>query len=72
MNDLDKKEDLTRLTFDDMELKENILRGIYSHGFETPSSIQQKGILPVARGLDVIGQAQSGTGKTATFAIGVL
>jgi len=72
MNDLEENEDLTRLTFDDMDLKENILRGIYSHGFETPSSIQQKGILPVARGLDVIGQAQSGTGKTATFAIGVL
>ena len=51
MNDLEDNEDLTRLTFDDMDLKENILRGIYSHGFETPSSIQQKGILPVSRGL---------------------
>lgn len=71
MTDLEE-ETLERMRFDDMELKENILRGIYSHGFETPSNIQQKGILPVARGFDVIGQAQSGTGKTATFAIGTL
>lgn len=66
------KEDLTELKFDDMGLKEELLRGVYSHGFEAPSSIQQKGIVAVAKGLDVIGQAQSGTGKTATFAIGSL
>ena len=66
------KEEYTRITFDEMDLKESLLRGVYSHGFEAPSSIQQKGILPVAKGLDVIGQAQSGTGKTATFAIGCL
>ena len=66
------EEDLTKLNFDHMDLKENLLRGVYSHGFECPSSIQQKGIVPVSKGLDVIGQAQSGTGKTATFAIGSL
>jgi len=58
--------------FDDMNLKEALLRGIYAYGFERPSAIQQKAILPFVSGRDVIAQAQSGTGKTATFAIGVL
>ena len=57
-------------TFDTMDLPENLLRGIYSHGFERPSAIQQKGIKPIATGRDILGQAQSGTGKTATFCIG--
>ena len=57
-------------TFDDMELPENLLRGIYSYGFERPSRIQQKGIKPIMMGRDILGQAQSGTGKTATFCIG--
>jgi len=48
------------------------LRGIYSYGFEKPSMIQQKAICPTISGRDIIAQAQSGTGKTATFAIGVL
>jgi translation initiation factor 4A len=56
--------------FDDMGLPENLLRGIYSYGFERPSVIQQKGIKPISMGKDVLGQAQSGTGKTATFCIG--
>jgi translation initiation factor 4A len=58
--------------FDDMNLKEDILRGIYSYGFEKPSAIQQRAIVPLAKGDDLIAQAQSGTGKTATFTIGVL
>lgn len=57
-------------SFDEMDLPENLLRGIYSHGFERPSAIQQKGIKPIATGRDILGQAQSGTGKTATFCIG--
>merc|ERR1711985_131164 len=59
-------------TFDDMNLKEDLLRGIYAYGFEKPSTIQQRGIVPIVRGHDTIAQAQSGTGKTATFTIGVL
>jgi len=59
-------------SFDALELNEDLLRGIYAYGFEKPSAIQQKGILPLIRGRDSICQAQSGTGKTATFAIGVL
>ena len=41
-------------------------------GFEKPSAIQQRGIVPFTKGLDVIQQAQSGTGKTATFCSGIL
>ena len=59
-------------TFDTMNLHENLLRGIYAYGFEKPSAIQQRGIVPFAKGLDVIQQAQSGTGKTATFCAGIL
>jgi len=59
-------------SFDDLELQERLLRGIYSYGFEKPSAIQQRAILPVLDGRDTIGQAQSGTGKTATFVIGSL
>lgn len=58
--------------FDNMELKEDLLRGIYAYGFEKPSAIQQRAIVPVVKGKDVIAQAQSGTGKTATFAISIL
>ncbi|GBG59151.1 hypothetical protein CBR_g32167 [Chara braunii] len=59
-------------SFDAMGLRENLLRGIYAYGFEKPSTIQQRGIVPFCKGLDVIQQAQSGTGKTATFCSGVL
>jgi len=58
--------------FDDMNLKEELLRGIYAYGFEKPSAIQQRAIVPVIKGFDVIAQAQSGTGKTATFSIAIL
>ena len=56
--------------FDNLDLQEGLLRGIYSYGFEKPSVVQQRGIRPVLDGRDTIGQAQSGTGKTATFVIG--
>ena len=59
-------------TFEELGLHEDLLRGIYGYGFEKPSVIQQRGILPVIRANDTIAQAQSGTGKTATFSIGVL
>nr|ACV88438.1 AT04852p [Drosophila melanogaster] len=58
--------------FDDMNLREELLRGIYGYGFEKPSAIQQRAIIPCVRGRDVIAQAQSGTGKTATFSIAIL
>jgi len=59
-------------SFDDMKLREELLRGIYAYGFERPSAIQQRAILPCIEGNDVIAQAQSGTGKTATFSISIL
>ena len=43
-----------------------------SPSFERPSAIQQRAIVPVVKGHDVIAQAQSGTGKTATFSISIL
>lgn len=46
-----------------MGLKEDLLRGIYAYGFEKPSAIQQRAILPIINGRDVIAQAQSGTGE---------
>jgi translation initiation factor 4A len=60
------------LTFDDIGLKDNLLRGIFSYGYEKPSIIQTKAIHPLINKYDIIAQAQSGTGKTATFTIGVL
>ncbi|KAJ4499272.1 P-loop containing nucleoside triphosphate hydrolase protein [Lentinula lateritia] len=58
--------------FDDMNLNPTLLRGIYAYGFERPSAIQQRAIIPVIKEHDVIAQAQSGTGKTATFSISIL
>lgn len=48
-------------SFDEMNLREELLRGIYAYGFERPSAIQQRAILPCVEGNDVIAQAQSGT-----------
>jgi translation initiation factor 4A len=58
--------------FDNLGLQEDLLRGIYAYGFEKPSAIQQRAIMPLVKGHDIIAQAQSGTGKTATFTIGIL
>jgi translation initiation factor 4A len=60
-------------SWDDLpEVKQVLLRGIYAHGFETPSPIQKKAIIPLFEGKDIIAQAQSGTGKTGCFTIGTL
>ncbi|KAJ2658710.1 RNA helicase [Coemansia sp. RSA 1199] len=59
-------------SFDDMGLKEDLLRGIYAYNFERPSAIQQRAIMPITGGRDVIAQAQSGTGKTGTLGISIL
>jgi translation initiation factor 4A len=57
-------------SFDDMDLDMYLLRGIYATGYEKPSDIQKKAIVPIKEGRDILAQAQSGTGKTATFVIG--
>lgn len=59
-------------TFDDMNIPDTLLRGVYSYGFERPSEIQKRAIVPLKEGNDLIAQAQSGTGKTGTFCIGSL
>ena len=55
--------------FNDFPLSEDVLRGIKDLGFEKPSPIQAQSIIPLLQGRDVIGQAQTGTGKTAAFGI---
>ena len=57
-------------SFDDMGLDDKILRGVYSFGFEKPSPVQEKAIVPIMQGHDLLAQAQSGTGKTGAFLIG--
>lgn len=59
-------------SFDDMDLRDSILRGIYSIGFEEPSPIQKVAIGAFGLGRDLIAQAQSGTGKTGAFSIATL
>ena len=61
-----------RTKFEDLGLSLDLLRGIYSKGWEYPSDIQVKGIPAIKQGLDVILQAQSGVGKTGCFSIGLL
>jgi len=58
--------------WDDFDIKPNLLRGIYSYGFEKPSEIQKKAILPIITQKDIIAQAQSGTGKTGAFSVSSL
>ena len=75
-DDIARREDysIPITSFDDLgkEIDLKIIRGVMAYGFETPSPIQQKAIRPVLGGYDVIAQAQSGMGKTATFCIGTL
>ncbi|RLG95480.1 hypothetical protein DRO27_03660, partial [Candidatus Bathyarchaeota archaeon] len=55
--------------FNDLPLSRDVLKGIKALGFKTPSPIQAESIMPLLEGRDVIGQAQTGTGKTAAFGI---
>ncbi|CAB4273804.1 unnamed protein product [Prunus armeniaca] len=58
-------------SFDEMGLKNDVLRGIYQYGYEKPSAIQQRAVRHIIDGHDVIAQAQSGTGKTSMIALSV-
>ena len=58
--------------FEELKLSENIQRAVKYMGFEEASAIQAQAIPPILKGLDVIGQAQTGTGKTAAFGIPML
>ncbi len=55
-----------------MGLKEELIRGICCYGFDKLSAVQQRSIVPIISGRDVIVQSQSGTGKTAVFCLGAL
>ncbi|XP_048233950.1 eukaryotic initiation factor 4A-3 isoform X2 [Ricinus communis] len=55
--------------FDEMGIKSDLLRGIYAYGFEKPSAIQQRAVMQIIKGRDVIAQSQSGTGKTSMIAL---
>ena len=58
--------------FDNLNLNENLLKGVYLYGFTQPSPIQIKGITSINTGKDCLLQSQSGTGKTATYLLGVM
>ena len=68
----EEKEVASFYNWDEFDLSPDLLRGIYAYGFEKPSPIQSKAIYPMLQGLDLIAQAQSGTGKTGSFTIGAL
>jgi ATP-dependent RNA helicase DeaD len=59
-------------TFADLGLSEEILQALRDVGYESPSPIQEQGIPPLLEGRDVIGQAQTGTGKTAAFGLPIM
>ena len=59
-------------SFEDMGLDDEVLHGVYSYGFTKPSVIQQKAIVPLTKDINLIGQSQSGTGKTGAFSVGAL
>ncbi len=67
-----KNDNKTIETWDELDLKDELLRGIYANGFETPSQIQKQAIRPIIEKRDLIAQAPSGTGKTGAFTIGAL
>jgi len=62
----------TPVTFRDLGLSPEILKAVEEAGYETPSPIQAKSIPPLLEGNDLLGQAQTGTGKTAAFALPLL
>ena len=55
-----------------MELDPALLRGIAGMGFKKPTPIQEKAIVPLMKGKDVIGQAKTGSGKTVAFSLPLL
>lgn len=60
------------MSWESFKLNEDLARGIYRFGFEQPTPIQEKAIPSIIEGRDIIGQGQSGTGKTGSFTIGTL
>lgn len=67
-----EEKSITEYSFEDLNINDNLLRGIYSYGFEKPSNIQYKSLPIFNSGKDMIAQSQSGTGKTGAFSVGIL
>lgn len=59
-------------SFDQIGLRDDVLRGVYAYGFDRPSGVQQRAIKPIMAGRDIVVQSQSGTGKTSVFCLGAL
>ena len=68
----EEQEERDTVTFESLGLSAPIMRAITEIGYEAPTPIQEKTIPPMLAGRDLIGQAQTGTGKTAAFAIPIL
>ena len=60
------------VTFDDLGLSDDVMKAVHDLGYESPTPIQERSIPVVLGGKDMIGQAQTGTGKTAAFALPIL
>lgn len=67
-----EEKSIIEYSFEDLNINDDLLRGIYSYGFEKPSNIQYKSLPIFNSGKDMIAQSQSGTGKTGAFSIGIL
>ena len=72
MDNFDNENEKEIKNWDDLNLSDDLLRGIYAYGFEQPSEIQKKTIRHIISGKELIAQAQSGSGKTGAFSIGTL
>ena len=71
-NEITKEKNITEYSFEDLNINDDLLRGIYNYGFEKPSNIQYKSLPIFDSGKDMIAQSQSGTGKTGAFSVGIL
>lgn len=69
---MSEEKSIIEYSFEDLNINDDLLRGIYSYGFEKPSNIQYKSLPIFNSGKDMIAQSQSGTGKTGAFSVGVL
>ena len=72
VNHIDASSAPAPVTFDTLNLAEPILRAVIDSGYTTPTPIQAQAIPVVLAGLDVMGGAQTGTGKTAAFTLPIL
>ncbi|BBY93149.1 ATP-dependent RNA helicase DeaD [Mycobacterium gallinarum] len=72
MTSPDPDENRVDLTFEDLQMHPSVLQAVNEVGYESPSAIQAATIPAMLKGSDVVGLAQTGTGKTAAFAIPIL